>query len=396
MLLKPQHPAVMTAQVVNIRGRDGGAMAEMGTDSLATSLRAGDGGSSRGLMALTGAMPSSGQAGLRMGGGWKGSGRKYQPPKVLTPQQISEAVLAYESGLSIQKIAKAMGVSRQSMWDILRRRTTMRDRLEALPRKEPTAIRQKRDATRKRYRLRAARITAAQMREVRARDESCLRCGAAGTDFDHILAVSLGGQTTMDNLQLLCHPCHIQKSKTDRSLARNGRPPRSGRGVFLVKICQSPESGGAWAPEPDPGSPSPSSTLWSDTDLPPSSSRTFRDSSPAMPAATLGGSSVRWSGSGTAWRGGSSTAAGSACPSAADGSSSSRCDAVITTLTDVLQPSAPQRYSLSGRAATGILRRAAKRGRALPPELEEALESLARSPSGTARASTPPQTTGGA
>ena len=56
-------------------------------------------------------------------------------------------------------------------------------------------------------------------------------------------------------------------------------------------------------------------------------------------------------------------------------------------------PSAPQRFYLSAHAAVGILRRASKRGRVLPPELDRALTSLARSSeplaSDTTRTSTP-------
>jgi hypothetical protein len=38
----------------------------------------------------------------------------------------------------------------------------------------------------------------------------------------------------------------------------------------------------------------------------------------------------------------------------------------------------PAKYSLSARAATGILRRAEKRGRVLPSHLSAALEAVAR------------------
>jgi site-specific DNA-cytosine methylase len=55
----------------------------------------------------------------------------------------------------------------------------------------------------------------------------------------------------------------------------------------------------------------------------------------------------------------------------------------------VLEPSAPQRFYLSARAAAGILRRASKRGRTLPTELGQALSSLAR---GEASGTTTPTT----
>ena len=54
-------------------------------------------------------------------------------------------------------------------------------------------------------------------------------------------------------------------------------------------------------------------------------------------------------------------------------------DAVASSLSDVLEPlpSIPQRYFLSSRACRGILRRAAKRGKRLPPLLCAALEEVA-------------------
>ena len=44
-------------------------------------------------------------------------------------------------------------------------------------------------------------------------------------------------------------------------------------------------------------------------------------------------------------------------------------------LSQVLEPDAPPKYSLSRKACEGILRRAAKRGKELPPMLKEALEA---------------------
>lgn len=44
----------------------------------------------------------------------------------LTPEQAEECVRMYEAGLSLAPIAEWAGVSRQSMWDLLRRRTEMR------------------------------------------------------------------------------------------------------------------------------------------------------------------------------------------------------------------------------------------------------------------------------
>lgn len=53
-------------------------------------------------------------------------------------------------------------------------------------------------------------------------------------------------------------------------------------------------------------------------------------------------------------------------------------DAAVCSLSQVLEKgSIPQRYFLSSMACAGILRRAAKRGKALPAALEQALRSVA-------------------
>jgi len=47
----------------------------------------------------------------------------------VSAEQIQQAVEMYSKGLSIQKIADYYSVSRQAMWDLLRRRTPMRSNL---------------------------------------------------------------------------------------------------------------------------------------------------------------------------------------------------------------------------------------------------------------------------
>jgi hypothetical protein len=52
--------------------------------------------------------------------------------------------------------------------------------------------------------------------------------------------------------------------------------------------------------------------------------------------------------------------------------------AVASSLSDVLETGkVPQRYFLSATACRGILRRADKRGKALPPTLHQALQAVA-------------------
>jgi len=51
--------------------------------------------------------------------------------------------------------------------------------------------------------------------------------------------------------------------------------------------------------------------------------------------------------------------------------------AVVCSLWQVLEPTADQRFFLSSTACAGILRRAANRGKELPPMLRRALEQVA-------------------
>ena len=102
----------------------------------------------------------------------------------------------------------------------------------------------------------------------------------------------------------------------------------------------------------------------------PYSWRTSKASSAQMVAETWVRSSTPWLTSGMAQRGEFSTRSTSVCPSGADACSCS------PSLADVLEQSALPRYSLSPRAARGILRRAEARGRELPEALAAALRTL--------------------
>ena len=68
----------------------------------------------------------------------------------------------------------------------------------------------------------------------------------------------------------------------------------------------------------------------------------------------------------TALPGASTTLNTGECPSAARES----------TLSQILEANAPEKYSLSERACAGILRRAERRGKELPTMLREALEEV--------------------
>ena len=74
-----------------------------------------------------------------------------------------------------------------------------------------------------------------------------------------------------------------------------------------------------------------------------------------------------WMSSGTVWRGGFLTLNFSEYPK----------DAGVSFLSDILETDPPQKYYLSAKACEGIIRRAEKRGKPLPPQLDEALRAQA-------------------
>lgn len=70
------------------------------------------------------------------------------------------------------------------------------------------------------------------VRNARENQEPCSTCGASfvrvrrdkpGHQIDHILALALGGTDDDDNLQVLCWPCHQEKSVEDRQKVRLAR-----------------------------------------------------------------------------------------------------------------------------------------------------------------------------
>lgn len=156
----------------------------------------------------------------------------------------------------------------------------------------------------------------------------------------------------------------------------------SSAGASPVRTSPSPES-----VQGSPGSGADSSssscgslTLWSSPEDG-SSLRTYPDSSPRMEALTSGSYSRRWPTSGfTTSPGELWTADTSECPSGGGAYSSLR---------DVLEADAPSRFYLSPRAAEGILRRADRRGRDLPEELDTALRTLSTPSKGDQTSRTP-------
>ena len=161
-------------------------------------------------------------------------------------------------------------------------------------------------------------------------------------------------------------------TKTSKTSTPPPDTSTSSPGASPAKTSASPASGPG---SPGSGQDSSMSSCESLTlSIPAQSSlRTSKGSTAleALRAQTSGSSSTRWPNSGIWRRGELLTRSTSGCHSDADACS------CAPSLSQILQPDASEKYSLSQKAATGILRRARNRGRSLPAELETALEAVA-------------------
>lgn len=95
--------------------------------------------------------------------------------------------------------------------------------------------------------------------------------------------------------------------------------------------------------------------------------KTSRERSRVRGGRLSDSSCEKWMPSGTVWRGEFWTRSSSAWPKGAN----------VSFLSDTLETHAPAKYSLSQKACAGILRRAEKRGKPLPPLLDAALRKVA-------------------
>ena len=153
---------------------------------------------------------------------------------------------------------------------------------------------------------------------------------------------------------------------SERSKRRRSPAPMSGLADSPAKTSPSPASGQV-SEEREAVSGLISQPWWNSVDPNGLSSRMWPDFSLPTEGQTWPSSSGSFPASGMAWRGECLILDTLESPN----------DAVASTLSDILETSVPQRFFLSTRAATGILRRAERRGRTLPTALQQALEAVA-------------------
>ena len=55
-------------------------------------------------------------------------------------------------------------------------------------------------------------------RAVMKRDRyTCWVCGGTATEVDHRVSLANGGTDSLANLAAICHPCHVTKTRAERS-----------------------------------------------------------------------------------------------------------------------------------------------------------------------------------
>jgi len=136
--------------------------------------------------------------------------------KKLTPEQADESVRMYERGLSLSPIAEYFGVSRQAMWDLLRRRTTMRP--------------QKRHGTGNHFHRGGVRaddhahnlVEQAVEDGVLIRKKKCESCGKGGTFTDGRSKIQAHHDDYNKPLEVrwLCQKCHHKWHKNNTAIRK--------------------------------------------------------------------------------------------------------------------------------------------------------------------------------
>jgi hypothetical protein len=67
--------------------------------------------------------------------------------------------------------------------------------------------------------------------------KNCNYCGEIGQEIDHVIELASGGEDSIENLQVLCKPCH--KTKTAKY---NSKRLKGHRGVFSEEAAPRPLS----------------------------------------------------------------------------------------------------------------------------------------------------------
>lgn len=140
--------------------------------------------------------------------------------KKLSEEQVTEAVLMYESGKSLADVAAQFVVSRQSMWDLLRRRTTMRSKLRHGP--DNHFFRGGSIGDEHAHGMVEKAIASGKMKAA----DACEACGGSGKFKDGRNAIQAHHDDYNAPLSVrwLCQPCHHEWHRHNVAIARKEVP----------------------------------------------------------------------------------------------------------------------------------------------------------------------------
>lgn len=140
--------------------------------------------------------------------------------KKLTDDQVIESIKMYESGLSLQKIGEYFGVSRQSMWDLLRRRIELRDNKKYV--EDNNFYRGDSLADGKAQNILEYAIRKGKIKRL----SKCERCGDTGVFKDgrtKIQAHHCDYNKPLDIIWL-CQKCHHEWHKNNKAIEKEVKP----------------------------------------------------------------------------------------------------------------------------------------------------------------------------
>ncbi len=133
----------------------------------------------------------------------------------LSAEQAEEAVAMYDAGMSTGAVARHFQVTRQAMWELLKKRTTMRPQLRFGPdnhfhRGGSRASGEVHDLTER-----------AIEQGILVRPDNCEQCGASGTAKDgrSLIQAHHADYNRPLDVMWLCQPCHHAWHRRHRAIA---------------------------------------------------------------------------------------------------------------------------------------------------------------------------------
>lgn len=137
----------------------------------------------------------------------------------LTERQVAKAVKEYDAGKSLADLAKIYCISRQAMWDLMKRRTKLRSRLKSG--KENHFYRGGKVSDDRAHN----KVEKAIKRGDLLNPEVCETCGSSGRFSDGRTSIQAHHDDYNFPLKVrwLCQPCHHEWHRNNTAIRKKGR-----------------------------------------------------------------------------------------------------------------------------------------------------------------------------